>query len=145
MPPRAVVAAGGKGFPVMLAVGGLIALLAVGGLIALLFSGSGSGPGGTAQDFFWALEQGNVEEARGLMGSQLRALLSDDKLDMVLARNRAELQQRDGLKDIEIVQETINGERAVVQLKLVYGNGVTDTQNVNLVQEEGAWKISADK
>ena len=144
-PPRAAPAGGGKGFPVMLVVGGVVALLAVGGLLALLFSGGGGGPAGTAKDFFWALEQGNVEEARGLMSSQLRTLLNDQKLGMALAQNRAQAQQREGLQDIEVVQETVNGDRAVVQLKLTYGNGLTDVQNVQLVQEEGAWKISADK
>ena len=105
--PVAGAAKSGQGFPVMLVVGGLVALLVVGGLVAVLFSGGGGGPAKTASDFFWALEQGNVEEAKGMMSSQLRAVLNDQKLTMVLAQNRAMAQQRGGLKDIEVVQEKI--------------------------------------
>lgn len=142
--PTRAPAGAGKGFPTILVVGGLVGLLVVGGLIGLLFSG-GSGPGATAKDFFWALEQGDLQEARGMMSAQLRGLLSDDKLNMALAQNQAQAQQRSGLQDIEVVQETVNGDRAVVQVKLVYGNGFSDVQSVRLVQEEGDWKIAADK
>ncbi len=135
----------GKDFPVMLVVGGLVALLVIGGLVAVLFSSGSSSPARTASDFFWALEQGNVEEAKGLMSSQLRAVLNDQKLTMVLAQNRAMAEQRGGLKDIEVVQETITEQTALVRLKLVYADGYTDGQNVKLILEDNDWKISADK
>lgn len=128
----------------MLVVGGLVVLLVIGGLAALLLSG-GSSPAKTASDFFWALEQGNVEEAKGMMSGQLRAVLDDRKLTMVLAQNRAVAEQRGGLQDIEVVQETINNETALVRLKLVYGDGHTDIQNTKLILEDNDWKISADK
>ncbi len=135
----------GKGFPVMLVVGGLVALLVIGGLVALLFSSGGGSPAKTATNFFWALEQGNVEEAKGMMSSQLRAVLNDQKLTMVLAQNRAMAEQRGGLKDIEVVQETVNEQSALVRLKLIYGDGYTDVQNTKLILEDNEWKISADK
>lgn len=135
----------GKGFPMLLVVGGLVALLVIGGIVTLLFSGGSSSPARTASDFFWALEQGNVDEARGMMSSQLRAVLNDQKLSMVLAQNRAMAEQRGGLKDIEVVEETINERSALVRLKLVYGDGYTDVQNTKLILEDNEWKISADK
>lgn len=79
------------------------------------------------------------------MSSQLRAVLNDQKLTMVLAQNRAMAEQRGGLKDIEVVQETITEQTALVRLKLVYADGYTDGQNVKLILEDNDWKISADK
>lgn len=72
-------------------------------------------------------------------------MLNDQKLTMVLAQNRARAEQRGGLEDIEVVQETINEQSALVRLKLVYGDGYTDVQNTKLVLEDNEWKISADK
>lgn len=80
-----------------------------------------------------------------MMSSQLRAVLNDQKLTMVLAQNRAMAEQRGGLKDIEVVQETVNEQSALVRLKLIYGDGYTDVQNTKLILEDNEWKISADK
>lgn len=142
--PAAAPVKTGKGFPILWVAAGLVALLAIGGLVAVLFSG-GSSPAKAASDFFWALEQGNTEEATSMMSSELRAVLNDQKLGMVLAQNRAMASQRGGLKDIEVLQETINDKTALVRLKLVYADGYTDVQNTKLVLEDDEWKISADK
>lgn len=144
-PGAAAPPAAGKGFPVMLVVGGLVGLLAVGGLIALLFSAGGGGPAATAEDFFRAVEEGNVEQARGMMASDMRMLLNDQKLNMAMAQNQNKVQQRGGLQDIEILEETINDQQAFVKLRLVYGDGYTEVQNAKLIQEDGDWKVTADK
>lgn len=60
-------------------------------------------------------------------------------------QNRAMAEQRGGLKDIEVVQETVNEQSALVRLKLIYGDGYTDVQNTKLILEDNEWKISADK
>jgi hypothetical protein len=142
--PAAVPEKSGKGFPVLLVGGGLVALLVIGGLVAVLFSG-GNSPAKTASDFFWALEQGNTEEATSMMSSELRALLSEQKLNRALEKDRARAAKRGGLEDIEVMQETINEGTAAVRLKLIYADGHTDVQNMRLVLEDNDWKISADK
>jgi uncharacterized membrane protein YvbJ len=135
---------GGR-FSVRLIVGGLVTLLVSLGLIFLLVSGDDDSPAKAASEFLWALEQGDVENAKGMMSSKLRKLLDDRKFNLVLTRNREVAEQRGGLKSIEVLQEAINQDAAIVQLKLLYGDGYSDEQSIKLVREGDDWKISADK
>lgn len=51
-----------------------------------------------------------------------------------------ELSKKDGVKSIDIVEEKIDGEKATVVLKVTYGNGEEESQDVNMVLRDGKWK-----
>mgnify|MGYP001478681523 CR=1 FL=1 len=52
-----------------------------------------------------------------------------------------------GIKSIEVASETIaeDGKTAVVELSMTYGNGETDTDKVDMVLDNGNWKMSMKK
>ena len=45
------------------------------------------------------------------------------------------------LKSIEIGDEEINGDKAVVEVKMTNKKGKTETQKMNFVKENDIWKI----
>ena len=57
------------------------------------------------------------------------------------------LQEKGGIKSIEVASETIaeDGKTAVVELSMTYGNGETDTDKVDMVLDNGNWKMSMKK
>jgi hypothetical protein len=52
----------------------------------------------------------------------------------------AQAQRRGGLKTIRTSLIEQEGNRAVVKVELIYGNGSTMEGNVRLVRESGKWK-----
>jgi len=51
------------------------------------------------------------------------------------------LQERGGLKSIEIVEEKVMGEIATVEMKITFGDEEDSTPRVDLLKENGEWKL----
>lgn len=52
-----------------------------------------------------------------------------------------EKESKQGLKEVEIIEETISedGKNATVKYKLIYNNGDTDNDNAKLIKVDGDW------
>ena len=103
------------------------------------------GPEAVIKKFYRALEKGNLEEAVSLLSSRITETLGEEKIKTGLAEAAREMQQKGGVKSLEITQMNVTGEIADAQVKLKYGNGSIDTEKVRLIKEKGRWKIDVDK
>lgn len=98
------------------------------------------GPSKTVQNFLYAIEKGNIDEARKLCSSGLQTMLGP-KLNMVLTAQSEQMRQQGGIKSID-VKEQVVGQMASVQVVIKYGNGQSERSAMNLLKENGVWRIS---
>jgi hypothetical protein len=58
-----------------------------------------------------------------------------------------QLAAKGGVKNVEKVSETIaeDAESAVVELKIVYGDGTEETEKANMKLDDGKWKLAMNK
>lgn len=114
----------------------------------LLSSCSADTPGQVAKDFVGYLKSGDSKKMMGTIAMDKDMDQSDKKQAELAAAAMAEkakagLEEKGGLKNVEIVSETIDedGETAKVVLKLTYGNGNDDENTYKMVKQDGKWKI----
>ena len=57
------------------------------------------------------------------------------------------VESKGGIKDVEVVSEEIaeDGKTAKVVLKMIYKDGTTNENNMDMVMEKGQWKMSIKK
>lgn len=117
-------------------------------LVAVLIALSAclaSGPGGAVKSFYKAIENGKIEDALGLVSSQVTSSLGLDKTRAALTKASRDIHEKGGVAKFEIVKEDVVGEVAEVEIHIRYGNGTEETEKVKLVKEEGRWKIQPEK
>lgn len=56
-----------------------------------------------------------------------------------------QLEKKEGIKDIKILEETIDGEQAKVKYSVEYGNGEVVEKDQDMVLVDGKWMIDAGK
>ncbi len=56
-----------------------------------------------------------------------------------------EVVEKGGIADLQILEEDTIGEISEVQVKIVYGNDEEETETINLVVEDGTWKLQPEK
>lgn len=85
-------------------------------------------------------EKANADEAQ--MKEEKEALVA-----MLKEKGDKQLEKSGGIKNIEIVSETISedGNSAKVILKQTYGNGKDEEQSFNMVKQDGKWKMDINK
>lgn len=122
--------------------------------MALVMScSSGNTPGAAAKKYMGYMQTADYEKfVEGIFfPEETSAEELQQAKDMYVAmfkeKGEEMLKEKDGIKDIEIVSETIaeDGKTAVVELKMVYGNGETDTDKMDMILDKGAWKMSVKK
>ncbi len=104
----------------------------------------GSGPGGTVQKFFTAVDKGEIEEAMSYLSSRTIQTLGADKWRAVLLEATRELDNVGGITAVDIIEENIKGETAWVTVEITYGDGSSETDSMDLIKEDGNWKIDVD-
>lgn len=114
-------------------------------LAALLIVGCGSaGPAEAVEDFYYHVEAGEVDEAVELFSDQLTAVISKEKLKTGLAEQTREMKEKGGIASFEVLSEEITGQVADVRIRVEYGNGETEEQDIRLTEIEGQWKLSPE-
>ena len=119
----------------------------------VLASCSSSSPGKAAKQYMEYLAEGeydklvdglyfgedaskeDIEKSKAMM----KAILMD--------KGRKSLEEKGGLKDIEVVSEEISpdGKSATVTLKQTFGNGETEEDDTDLVLVNGKWMMEMKK
>ena len=113
--------------------------------LTLLLSACVSGPENTLTDFYAAVEKGNIQEARSLISSRLLMQLGPAKTEAMLMKENKTLNACGGTSSVT-TEFTGEGEvrfgKVTVKFK---GDCKVRQHDVNLIKEEGKWKITAQK
>lgn len=127
-----------------LAVGGFALLVALALLAGLLACGA-RGPAVTVQTFYRAVEDGRLDVAVDQLSSSMVDTMGREKLKTALREMTKQVADKGGIDRIEILTEEVTGEVAEVAVRVTYGNGTTDEEEVDLAKEDGEWKIQFSK
>ncbi len=111
-------------------------------LIALgLLSGcANNGPAKTVETFFRSIEKGDLDIAVDQLSIQITGTFGRDKLKVSLSEFSQDINAVGGIESIE-TDETINGNVAVVNYSITIGDGSTENGTMDLIKEDGDWKI----
>jgi hypothetical protein len=129
----------------------LFAFLITGSLTLLLACGSGSSvsPSSTVKEFTTKVEKGDFDGAIGCIALEGKTLDKEakGKLTLLLGMAKGELEKKKGVKNMEVISETIDqdGKTATVKIKFTFGDGSTSDETNKLVLEDGKWKMSMNK
>lgn len=111
-------------------------------ILALLAGCTDSGPAGTVEKFHHHVEDGEIEEAAEMFSGEIVAMFGRDKLESRLSQQTREISRKGGIQSLDIVSEEVSGQVADVRVRVTYGNGRTDEQDVQLTKIDGEWKLT---
>lgn len=118
----------------------LLAMLVMVGSLALVGCGGSGGPGDTVKDLMTAMEKGDAGKVKELAPGM--KMLGDDKLEGMVEQMKLEAKKKGGIKDIEIIEEKIDGDKATVKYKVTMGDGTSDGEDeMQLIKDEGKWIV----
>jgi len=129
----------------------ILGVLILGALVLLNSCGSGSSssPAATVKEFSTKVEKGDFEGAIGCIATDGKAVDKEakGKLTLLLGMAKGEVDKKKGIKDMEVLSETIDpdGKTATVKMKFTYGDGSVNEESNSLVKEDGKWKLSLQK
>jgi len=129
----------------------ILGVLILGALVLLNSCGSGSSssPAATVKEFSNKVEKGDFEGAIGCIATGGKAVDKEakGKLTLLLGMAKGEVDKKKGIKDMEVLSETIDpdGKTATVKMKFTYGDGSVNEESNSLVKEDGKWKLSLQK
>lgn len=116
----------------------LLTLLLLIGTLGLVGCG-GSGPGDAVKDFTAAMEAGDTEKVKELAPAMGMA---GEKLDGMVQQMAMEIKKKEGIKEIEITEEKIDGETATVEFTTHFGDGSSEgPESMELAKIDGKWII----
>ena len=106
---------------------------------------SNSGPAATVEQFYRAVEAGELKAASELVSGSMVAMMGREKIEGLLQSETAEISGKKGIHSLEFLSEEIDGNVAKVHVRLTYGNGETDEENVDLTRIDGRWMITPEE
>jgi len=111
-------------------------------------SSSGSSPGEAAKKYMNHFKTGDYEKfvdgmAVGEDSSEEEIKAGKAMMLAMMDKAKKQIDAKGGIKDIEVVSETISddGKTAKVVLKTTYGDGSTEEKSNNMILEKGDWKM----
>ena len=66
---------------------------------------------------------------------------ADAMIDMTASKIQEAMNEKGGMKEFALSNETINGEDATVDVKITYGNGEEEEKTENLKMVDGKWFV----
>jgi hypothetical protein len=128
-----------------------LGLLVVSTSLIIVCCGEGgvgdSSPGDAVKTMTINLQEENYDAVVNLYINKNGEELTDEEKDKVkafLPSAKEEMDKKDGLKEVVIVEETIapDGKNATVKSYLIYGNGDKSNEDkTNLVKINGNWRV----
>jgi hypothetical protein len=106
---------------------------------------AGSSPTATVKNFYKYVEREQYDKAASLFSSQALNTYGIQKLQSMLQMQAEQIKQAGGIKSFKVTDQTIVNDQAVVYFELTTGNGSVTPGSVNLVKEDGDWKIDTGK
>lgn len=125
------------------------------GLVAFVFTigiqscGSGAGgntPGATVKKSLNLMAEKKLDKVMELYVKKDGTALTKEeigKMTGLLSLATAELDKKQGIKSLDIIEEKISedGKTANVKWKITYGNGEVDEEDGDLINVNGDWKL----
>lgn len=118
----------------------------------VMISCSGGGPGDALKDYFVAMQKGEYEKfAEGIdlsnTESDQQQAVREGYASLLKEKFAKDLEKKGGIKSVEILSEDIasDGKTAVVKFKVVYGNGVEQSDEQKMVKTDGKWLMDVGK
>lgn len=115
---------------------------------ALLISCSASSPQDATTAFYKAAAAGNVDEAMEYVSfanfEAEEMIAAKGKVQVVVGQIQQTASSNDGLQKVDLVESVASedGNSAKVVSKLIFKNGKNKTDTVNVVKDDGKWKIN---
>lgn len=118
------------------------------GVAMLAACGGSSTPGEVAKDFMTNAYQGNgdvlikfihIPDQEGTKEG-VREMI-DGKFKAQSARAKAMADEKGGLKSVEIVKEETNGDKAKVEVKVIFADDSTKNEYLDLTRIKDDWKV----
>lgn len=106
-------------------------------LVGLIGCGSRMSPSEVVDKYWTLVGKGEYEKA-------LQYVASEAQTQMMFGMSMSQLSTMFGLRltDVETLRQNISGDRATVRFYLRLSDGsTTDTDTIELVKENGRWKI----
>jgi len=102
-------------------------------------------PADVVKAFYMAGNEGKYSEAEKYLSSEALVLMKSELGALVGGMKGAmdEATKEGTIERIEILEEEIRGEGATVRLILHFRDGMKEEDDESLIQERGAWKITA--
>ncbi len=85
--------------------------------------------------YYESTDAEEVEQSKALIASMLKE------------KAAPQFEKKGGIKNVEALSETIagDGQSAVVELKITYGDGSEETEKAEMKLDGGEWKPAVDK
>jgi hypothetical protein len=106
--------------------------------------GDGSSPADSIKEFYKKVEK-NDKSAIDHMSAIVVESMGEEKIEQALEEQSKEIAEKEGIAKMEVLNEEIKDETAKVELKITYGNGEEEVENIDMVKEDGDWKMSISK
>jgi hypothetical protein len=119
---------------------------AIGLALLVLVAGVGcdQGPGTAATSAMRAGAAGDAETLRKYLPKDVleqTKQLPGDMVARLATMMKSSADRRGGLKSLTIVSEKVEGDRATVQVKTVWGDGQEETEDIGLIRSDGRWVL----
>jgi uncharacterized lipoprotein YehR (DUF1307 family) len=114
----------------------LIAVIAL-----FVLSSCGQSPKGIVEKYITSLDKGEITEAYNLIAKQVILQVGERKIRFMLREQAKSMQEKGGLDELEIEGEA-KGEIGHYTMHMTFKDESTMDGEVNVLKEEGEWKIS---
>jgi Domain of unknown function (DUF4878) len=113
--------------------------------IVLMLAACGASPESTVESFYEAVADGEIEKAQGYISSQIVGMLGAQKLTAALSEESQRVQSCKGFKSIDVQLQGEGEVRSGTVVVTYNGDCPEKRENVQLLKEDGEWKIGVSK
>lgn len=118
-------------------------------IVIFVLAGCSSDPKGVAEDFIRALYEGDSKTLVDAIDIPDKDRSDDGSMQMINGKliqmagaGKEEASKRDGLKGVSGELQTSSEESAIVKVTVSFKNGMSHTEDVDLIKKDGKWKVS---
>lgn len=112
--------------------------------LLLLLAACGGGPGAVAERFMWELDADDTNGALEMVSPSERDEYGDQKVLLALQQMVVQIDVYGGIDSIDTTEQ-VDGDRATVDALLTMNNGESQENEMIMVREGGAWRVSVGK
>lgn len=74
-------------------------------------------------------------------GTHSQQIEAHDKINALLAHYHGSFRKQGGLRRVTVLARSVQGDKATIKVKLVFGNGQTQLSEDSLVRKNGRWLL----
>jgi PBP1b-binding outer membrane lipoprotein LpoB len=111
---------------------------------AVFLVGCGKSPESTVESFYKAVAKGEITEAQGYVSAQLVGMMGQGKISAALSQQTESIRKCGGIKSVDVKLQG-EGDVRSGSATVNYANCKANTEKVELIKEDGKWKITASK